>query len=263
MEQLLELAHQPEAWVSLITLILLEAVLGIDNLVFITILAGRLPKERQLFARRVGLGLAMVTRIGLLLALSWIMGLKSVLFSAFGHDISGKDLILIGGGLFLMVKACFEIYDKVEAEHTVAEQAGAAVDAKTMGWILFQIALLDIVFSLDSVITAVGMVPHVSIMVIAVLVSVLIMLIFAGPIGDFIERHPSMKVLALSFLVMIGLLLVAEGTGQHFPKGYVYFGMAFSLSVEFLNMRYRKRRASLDQKRSVLSDRPRIPEGNG
>ncbi|HEX4955226.1 MAG TPA: TerC family protein [Thermoanaerobaculia bacterium] len=228
-----------DAWIALITLAALEIVLGIDNIVFITILAGKLPKDQQLKARRLGLAVALLSRLALLATLSWVVKLTTPLFSVLGHEVSGRDLILLLGGLFLMAKATFEIYDKVEAAHPTEEVARQA-KVVSMASILFQIMLLDLVFSLDSVITAVGMVDHLSIMVVAVIIAVAVMLIFAGPVGDFVDRHPSIKILALSFLVMIGVLLVAEGTGKHLPKGYVYFGMAFSLLIELLNMRYRK-----------------------
>lgn len=243
MNELIEIFSQPAAWVSLATLALLEIILGIDNIVFIAILSGKLPAEKRLFARRAGLALALISRILLLFSLSWVMKLTTPLFTLpiLNHPISGRDLILLAGGLFLIAKATHEIYDKVEAEHTLTESTDAAVKAGAkMASILIQIMILDIVFSLDSVITAVGMVDHLSIMVAAVIVSVLVMMAFAGPIGDFVERHPSIKILALAFLVMIGAMLVAEGTGQHVSKGYIYFAMAFSLGIELLNMRYRK-----------------------
>jgi predicted tellurium resistance membrane protein TerC len=239
---MLELVSSPDAWIALVTLAALEIVLGIDNIVFITILAGKLPREQQVKARRLGLLAALVSRIALLGALSWVIRLTQPLFELFGHPFSGRDLILLGGGLFLIAKATFEIYERVELHESAA---GAAAGAKraSMGSILFQIMLLDLVFSLDSVITAVGMVEHLSIMVTAVILAVIVMLIFAGPVGDFVERHPSIKILALSFLVMIGVLLVAEGTGRHLEKGYVYFGMGFALLIELLNMRYRAKHA--------------------
>jgi predicted tellurium resistance membrane protein TerC len=247
MNQLIEIFSQPEAWVSLATLALLEIILGIDNIVFIAILSGKLPPEQRLFARRAGLGLALISRILLLFSLSWVMRLQDPLFSLFGHAFSGRDLILLGGGLFLIAKATHEIYDKVEAAHTMQEATGAAVKAGAqLTSILIQIMILDIVFSLDSVITAVGMASHIAIMVAAVIISVLVMMVFAGPIGDFVERHPSIKILALAFLVMIGAMLVAEGTGQHVPKGYIYFAMAFSLSIELLNMRFRAAQKKLE-----------------
>jgi predicted tellurium resistance membrane protein TerC len=240
MNELIEIFSQPQAWVSLATLALLEIILGIDNIVFIAILSGKLPPEQRVFARRAGLGLALISRILLLFSLSWVMKLQDPLFSVFGQAFSGRDLILLGGGLFLIAKATHEIYDKVEAAHTMQEATDAAVKAGAkLASILVQIMILDIVFSLDSVITAVGMASHIAIMIIAVIISVIVMMIFAGPIGDFVERHPSIKILALAFLVMIGAMLVAEGTGQHVPKGYIYFAMAFSLSIELLNMRFR------------------------
>ncbi|MEM6453923.1 MAG: TerC family protein [Acidobacteriota bacterium] len=235
---LIELFSTPEAWISLATLASLEIVLGIDNIVFISILAGKLPVEQRKLATQLGLGLALISRLALLASLSWVMSLSTPLFSVFDHGISGRDLILIGGGLFLMAKATFEIYDKVEAQH---EAGGAAAAKAALVPVLIQIMILDIVFSLDSVITAIGMVDHLAIMVIAVLLAIIVMLVFAVPIGRFVEKHPSIKILALSFLVMIGMLLLAEGTGQHFNKGYVYFAMAFSLVIELLNMRYRRK----------------------
>jgi predicted tellurium resistance membrane protein TerC len=248
---MIELFSQPESWIALLTLAALEIVLGIDNIVFITILAGKLPKERQLTARRLGLGVALISRLALLAALSWVAKLTTPLFTLFEHGVSGRDLILLVGGLFLIGKATLEIYDKVEAEHE--EEGGIKAKVVSMGMVLAQIMVLDLVFSLDSVITAVGMVDHLTIMVIAVILAVGVMLIFAGPVGDFVERHPSIKILALSFLVLIGVLLVAEGTGRHLPKAYVYFAMGFSLAIEMLNMRYRKRRRELEGAKSVLS----------
>lgn len=228
-----------DAWIALATLAALEIVLGIDNIVFITILAGKLPKEKQLTARRLGLAVALISRLALLTAISWVVGLTEPWFTVLGQEISGRDLILLLGGLFLIGKATVEIYDKVEAEHPSKEEVTKTV-AKSMGSVLFQIMILDVVFSLDSVITAVGMVDHLLIMALAVVIAVAVMMAFAGPIGDFVEEHPSIKILALSFLVMIGVLLVADSLGQHLRKGYVYFGMAFALMIELLNMRYRK-----------------------
>ena len=241
---MLEILSTPEAWVSLATLIGLEIILGIDNIVFITLLAGRLPQPQRHVATRLGLAGALVTRLLLLFALSWVMRLSAPLFTLVGHSVTGRDLILILGGLFLVAKATIEIYDKVEAVHPVGTSAARAGSGR-MASIIVQIMLLDIVFSFDSVITAVGMVAHVEIMVIAVIVSIAVMLIFAAPIGDFVEKHPSIKILALSFLVMIGVLLIAEGTGQHFERGYVYFAMMFALGIELLNMRYRAKAGAL------------------
>ena len=225
--------------VALATLTAMEIVLGIDNVVFLAILVARLPASQQGVARRLGLSLALGIRIALLLAISWIMGLTQPLFSVLGRSVSGRDLILFGGGLFLIAKATWEIYDKVEAEHEDAKpQAARGVFLI----VLFQILLLDIVFSLDSVITAVGMVNHISIMVIAMVLAMLVMLVSAGTVSDFVNRHPSVKILALAFLLLIGVMLVAEGLGTHVDKAYIYFAMAFSLGVEMLNLRYRKKR---------------------
>jgi len=250
---MMELLSDPQAWISLITLAALEIVLGIDNIVFITILAARLPKEQQHRARQLGLAVALVSRLALLASISWVVKLQATLFTALGHAVTGKDLILLGGGLFLIAKASFEIYDKVEAEEPTTHTGGMGAAAATMGRVLVQIMILDLVFSLDSVITAVGMAEHLEVMAAAVILAVIVMMAFAGPVGDFVERHPSIKILALSFLVMIGVLLVAEGTGAHLSKGYVYFGMAFALSIELLNMRYRKKRAQLATARSPMS----------
>jgi predicted tellurium resistance membrane protein TerC len=225
--------------VSLLTLSAMEIVLGIDNVVFIAILVAKLPAARQAFARRLGLILALGIRIGLLFAISWMMGLTRPWFALMGHGFSGRDLILLLGGLFLIFKATWEIYDKLEADH--AEHGGQGGRA-SFGLVLAQILLLDIVFSLDSVITAVGMAQHISIMVIAMVVAMLVMLGSAAAVSGFVERHPSVKILALSFLLLIGVMLVAEGMGHHMPKGYIYVAMAFSLGVELLNMRYRKKR---------------------
>ena len=227
-----------DALVSLVTLTAMEIVLGIDNVVFIAILVGRLPVAQQALARRLGLSLALVIRIGLLLTISWIMGLTAPLFSVLGQEISGRDLILIGGGLFLIFKATWEIYDKMEVEH---QKAAAGKGRAQFTWVLAQILVLDIVFSLDSVITAVGMANHIPVMVIAMVLAMLVMLVSAAPIGAFVERHPSVKILALAFLLLIGVMLVAEGMGTHVNKGYIYVAMAFSLFVEMLNLYYRKK----------------------
>ena len=223
--------------IALLTLSVLEIVLGVDNVVFIAILTARLPAGQQGTARRLGLGLALVIRIGLLFAITWIMGLTRPLFAVLAHDVSGRDLILLGGGLFLIFKATWEIYDKLEVAHTeAAKHRGRAAFAS----VIVQILLLDIVFSLDSVITAVGMAEAVAIMVAAMVIAMVVMLFSMGAISGFVERHPSVKILALAFLLLIGVMLVAEGFGQHVSKGYIYFAMAFSLLVELLNMRYRK-----------------------
>ncbi len=234
---MMDLITSPEAWLAFAVLALMETVLGIDNIVFITILTGRLPKEKQLPARRLGLVVALVSRLVLLGTLSWVMQLKNELFTL-GKPWSGKDLILFGGGLFLLYKATKEIYENVEHPGgDEAKDAHALGKAVSMGSILVQIMLLDIVFSLDSVITAVGMAEDIRIMVAAVLVAVGVMLVFAGPIGDFVNDNPSVRVLALAFLVLIGAMLVMESTGAHVSKGYIYSAMGFSLFVQLLNMR--------------------------
>jgi predicted tellurium resistance membrane protein TerC len=229
-----------DALLGLATLTLMEIVLGIDNVVFIAILVAKLPAAQQPLARRLGLTLALGIRILLLLTISWIMGLTKPLFTLGETELSGRSLILLGGGLFLMFKATREVYEKVEGEaHDVKRGKARAA----FGWVLAQILVLDIVFSLDSVITAVGMANQVSVMIIAMVLAMLVMLVSAGAISDFVERHPSIKILALAFLLLIGVMLVAEGMGTHMAKGYVYFAMAFSLFVEMLNMRYRRRHA--------------------
>jgi len=229
-----------DTWVALLTLTVMEIVLGIDNIIFISILADRLPREQQNRARLVGLGLALILRIGLLFGITWIMGLTRPLFSIAGQAVSGRDLILGLGGLFLIGKATHEIYAKLEVED---DDDGARMGARpSIALIVAQILLLDIVFSLDSVITAVGMAQELMVMVLAMLIAVGVMLVFAGRIGDFVNRHPSMKILALAFLLLIGVMLVAEALDQHVDKGYLYFAMAFSFAVELLNMRFRKKR---------------------
>jgi predicted tellurium resistance membrane protein TerC len=226
----------PQAWFGLLTLTALEIVLGIDNVIFISILCGKLPAAQRDKARTIGLALAMLMRIALLFSLSFIIKLTNPLFTALGRDISGRDLVLIVGGLFLLAKSTHEIHDKLEGE----EGEKSAKVGPSFASVLIQIMLLDIVFSLDSVITAVGMVDQLSVMVTAVVVAVGFMMLFAGAISGFVDRHPTVKMLALSFLLMIGLMLVAEGFHQHIPKGYVYFAMAFSVFVEMLNIRLRK-----------------------
>lgn len=231
-----------EVLIALVTLTAMEIVLGIDNIIFIAILVGRLPAEHQAKTRNIGIGLALVIRIMLLFSISWIMTLKEPLFSVFGYSFSGRDLILLGGGLFLIAKSTFEIHHKVEGDPEHALPADAkSKKAASRGGILLQILVLDIVFSLDSVITAVGMVSQVSIMVVAMVISMVVMLLSAGKISAFVERHPTVKILALSFLILIGVMLVAESMGQHVSKGYIYFAMAFSLIVESLNIRYRSK----------------------
>ena len=225
----------PQAWIAFVTLAALEIVLGIDNIVFISILVGKLPERQQAGAYRVGLGLAMVMRILLLLSLSWIMGLTAPLFTVplLGQAVSGRDLVLILGGLFLVAKSTLEIHERLEGH----EGAKSARVAASYASVLLQIMALDVVFSLDSVITAVGMVRHVGIMIAAVVAAVLVMMLFAKAIGDFVARRPTVKMLALAFLLAIGIMLLADGLGHHLPKGYLYFGMAFSLFVEMLNLR--------------------------
>jgi predicted tellurium resistance membrane protein TerC len=240
---MLELVTQPESWISLATLAAMEIVLGIDNIVFLSILAGRLPPEEQPRARRLGLAFALATRLALLLGITWVMGLTRPLFHLAGRGFSGRDLILLAGGLFLLAKATFEIHDKLEVKHE-AELAGTAGARASFWMVIVQIGVLDIVFSLDSVITAVGMAKHLAIMIAAMVIAVGVMLVFAGAIGDFVERHPTMKMLALSFLLLIGVMLVAEAFGKHVEKGYIYFAMAFSFGVELLNMRMRRAQRS-------------------
>jgi predicted tellurium resistance membrane protein TerC len=225
----------PQLWLAFATLLLLEVVLGIDNVVFISILAGKLPEADRARARTVGLGLAMFLRILLLLSISWMARLTAPIFGIAGHEVSGRDLILLSGGLFLLAKSTVEIHDKLEG----AEHATKAAAAASFAAVIVQILLLDLVFSLDSVITAVGMTDRIGVMVAAVIGAVAVMMVFAGPISGFVERHPTVKILALSFLLLIGFTLVAEGLEFHIPKGYIYFAMAFSLGVEMLNLRLR------------------------
>ena len=227
-----------ENMIALLTLTAMEIVLGIDNIIFIAILNGKLDPSVQEKARRLGLGLAMFIRILLLLAISWVMGLIHPLFTIMNHGVTGKDLVLILGGLFLIAKSTHEIHAKLEGPDQKDVEAKAASASFTS--VIIQILILDIVFSLDSVITAVGMVPHIPIMVAAVVIAVAVMMLFAGPVSRFVERHPTVKMLALSFLLLIGMMLVADGFGQHVPKGYIYFAMAFSLFVELLNIRSKK-----------------------
>ncbi len=225
---------------ALVTLTALEIVLGIDNIIFISILSGRLPEHQRKKARQTGLILAMGMRILLLLSLTWVMGLTKPLITVLGASVTGKDLVLILGGAFLMAKSTTEIHHKMEGGHGAAAAAAKVV---TFASVIVQILLLDIVFSLDSVITAVGMADHIEVMIAAVVISVIVMLVVAGPIAGFVERHPTIKILALSFLLMIGVMLVAEGFGVHIPKGYIYFAMAFSLAVELVNLKVRKQHA--------------------
>jgi predicted tellurium resistance membrane protein TerC len=239
----MDLLLDPSVWIAFATLTALEIVLGIDNIVFLTILVGRLPAERRDAARRLGLGFAMATRILLLLSLSWVMGLTAPLLDVAGQELSGRDLVLLGGGLFLLWKAAHEIFAAVERGDAPAEES-LARGAASFGAVIAQIAVIDIVFSLDSVITAVGMVDRVGVMIAAVVASVALMMVAAKPIGEFVERHPSIKVLALAFLVMVGMTLAAEAFDVHVPKGMIYAAMGFSLGVEFLNIRARGKRAA-------------------
>ena len=233
----MELLTDPQAWIAFATLTALELVLGIDNIIFISILVDKLPPEKREVARRIGLFMAMFMRIGLLLLLSVIVGLVAPLFTVFGQEISGRDLILILGGLFLIWKSTGEIHQSLEGE----EEHAASTTANTMTSVILQIMVIDLVFSLDSIITAVGMVDEVAIMIAAVVASVGLMMLFAKGIGEFVSNHPTIKMLALAFLVVVGVVLMAEGLGHHVPKGYIYFAMAFSLGVELLNIRFRKR----------------------
>jgi len=242
-----------EGWISLLTLSLMEIVLGIDNIIFISILSGKLPAHEQPRARRLGLTLALFMRLGLLFTISWMMRLTKPLFEVLEHGVSGRDLILLGGGLFLVAKATYEIHEKLEVQHEEQKAAGGKGSFLS---ILIQILLLDIVFSLDSVITAVGMAPSIVIMMIAMVVAVGVMLIFAGPIGSFVEKHPTMKILALSFLLLIGVVLIADGLGQHISKGYIYFAMAFSLLVEMINLRVRRTSSKPVKLHSQYRDEP-------
>ena len=247
---MLEFLLSPEIWIAFFTLTALELVLGIDNIIFISILVDKLPKEQQELARKIGLFLAMFMRIALLLVLSWIVGLTEPVLTLFGYGVSGRDLILIAGGLFLIWKSTGEVHQLLEGE----EGSESAKVASSFAGVIAQIIVIDLVFSLDSIITAVGMVDDVRVMIAAVIASVGMMMVFAGPIGRFVSDHPTIKMLALSFLVVVGVVLVSEGLGTHVPKGYVYFAMAFSLCVEMLNIRMRKRSA-----RPVRLRSPHIP----
>ncbi|QAU34785.1 TerC family protein [Janthinobacterium sp. 17J80-10] len=236
---MLELLADPQIWIAFATLTALELVLGIDNIIFIAILVDKLPPEKREFARKLGLFIAMFMRIGLLLILSWIIGLTAPIFTIFGNEISGRDLVLIAGGLFLLWKSVGEIHQSMEG---IEGGASSAVKS-TMTAVILQIMLVDLVFSLDSIITAVGMVDEVAVMIAAVITSVGLMMVFAGPIGRFVSAHPTIKMLALSFLVVVAVVLIAEGFDNHVPKGYIYSAMAFSVVVEMLNIRMRKRAA--------------------
>jgi predicted tellurium resistance membrane protein TerC len=239
---MMEMFTSPELLIALLTLTVLEIVLGVDNVIFISILSAKLPKDQQQRARRVGLMGAMFMRIGLLFSISWLVSLTAPLFNVLGRDFSGRDLILAGGGLFLLAKATFEIHDKLEGEEGHVSGKVAA----TFASVIFQVMLLDIVFSLDSVITAVGMADNLWVMVTAVVLAVLVMLMAADSISNFVEKHPTVKILALSFLLLIGMSLVADGFGQHIGKGYIYFAMGFSIFVEMINIRIRDKRKAVE-----------------
>lgn len=253
---MMEWIMQPEAWVALGTLTALEIVLGIDNIIFISIIVGRMPEENRSKGRFFGLGLAMMTRIALLLSITWVMGLTNTLFSLFEHPVSGRDIILFGGGLFLLAKSTQEIHQSLEGTE---EKAKTSSSSSSFAFTLLQIAVIDIVFSLDSVITAVGLAKDVEVMIIAIIISVGIMMLAAKSISDFVEAHPTIKMLALSFLILVGVTLLAEGAGFEIPKGYVYFAMAFSVTVEMLNIRLRKKAEKPLQLRPIMNiddDRP-------
>ena len=228
---------RPEAWIALATLTSLEIVLGIDNIIFITIIVGRMPAGQQSSGRFLGLSLAMLTRIALLLSITWVMGLTADLFSIYGHGVSGRDVILIGGGLFLLAKSTHEIHQSLEGGDIETGEGSTSGFVAT----LIQIALIDIVFSLDSVITAVGLAKDIPVMILSIMIAVVIMMVASKSIGEFVERHPTIKMLALSFLILVGVTLLAEGAGFEFPRGYIYFAMAFSVCVEMLNLRLRKK----------------------
>ncbi len=253
----MEWVTQPEAWVALATLTALEIVLGIDNIIFISILSGRLPAERRASARTAGLAAAMVTRILLLASLAWLAHLEKPLFSVAGLEVTARDLVLFAGGLFLLAKATFEIHHNLEGEHDQRDHVRVASFAAVVA----QIMVLDIVFSLDSVITAIGMAQHLPVMIAAVVAAVLVMMLAAGPISAFVEDHPTVKMLALAFLLLIGMTLVADAFGRHIPKGYIYFAMGFSVFVEVLNLRLRNRQRPLRLRRQPRPPRPRHAAG--
>ncbi len=249
----MEWLADPQAWIALATLTALEIVLGIDNIIFISVLVGRLPPEQRDRARMIGLSFAMGSRILLLFMLVWIMGLTQPLFEVFDYTVTGRDLILLGGGLFLLAKSTHEIHNNLEGAE-VTEAGEKMVYTATFASVIVQIAIIDIVFSLDSVITAVGLVDHISIMVIAIVIAVAVMMFSAKAIGDFVDAHPTIKILALSFLILIGFTLMAEGLGVHIPKGYIYFAMAFSVAVEMINIRIRKKSTPVQLKRTMPAE---------
>jgi predicted tellurium resistance membrane protein TerC len=246
---MLELLTDPNAWAALVTLTVLEVVLGIDNIIFISILVGRLPENRKKLARQIGLGLALIFRIALLMTLTWVMGLTQPLFEVLGRDVSWRDLILIGGGLFLLAKGVHEIHSEVEGNYEAHEPSVAAA---SFTWAIVQLIVIDLVFSLDSIITAIGMAEHIEIMVTAVVIAMAVMYFASGPVSEFINRHPTTKMLALAFLLLIGVALVADGFEVHIPRGYIYFAMAFAAGVEAFNimaLRNKRRRPRTGQQR--------------
>ena len=247
-----EWLSSPEAWIALATLTSLEIVLGIDNIIFISILVGRLPEKQRDIARRLGLSLAMIARLVLLFSISWVMGLTEPWFTLMERAFSGRDLLLIGGGLFLLAKATHEIHNSLEG--VVQEDTKSSVAAASFGSVLVQIGVLDIIFSLDSVITAVGLSDQIAVMSIAIILSVAVMLFAAKSIGNFVDEHPTIKILALSFLIMVGMTLMVEGFGVHVPKGYIYFAMAFSVTVELINLRMRKNQAEAIRLRKQMKE---------
>lgn len=249
---MIELFSQPETWIALLTLTALELVLGIDNIIFISILVDKLPPQSRELARRIGLGLAMFMRIAMLLLLAWIVGLTEPVFTILEQAVSGRDLILIGGGLFLLWKSTGEIHQLLEGE----PGSHSSVVVATFSGIIMQIIIIDLVFSLDSIITAVGMVSEVEIMVTAVVLSVVLMMVFATAIGNFVSAHPTIKMLALAFLLVVGVALIADGLGTHVPRGYIYFAMAFSVAVEMLNLRLRKKAAPVELHKAYTPEAP-------
>lgn len=248
----MEIFLHSETWVAMLTLTFLEIVLGIDNIIFISIVTDKLPKEKQALGRNLGLGLALVFRIGLLLGITWIIGFTEPIFSLFGHDFSGRDLILLAGGLFLLGKSTSEIHHKLEGEHEDQEKGMKA--KLTMGSALVQIIALDMVFSFDSILTAIGLTDHVIIMIVAVVISMIVMMLFSGVISRFINERPTLQILALAFLILIGFMLMIEAVGFHVPKGYIYFAVAFSLIVEMINMRMRKNRKPVKLNKHMSPD---------
>ncbi len=246
----MEWMSNPESWIALLTLTVLEIVLGVDNVIFISILAGKLPQEQQAKARKLGLGLAMFIRLGLLASIAWIARLTNPLFTVLGQEISGRDLILLGGGMFLLAKATHEIHNRLEGD----EGEGNARAVASFAGVITQILVLDIVFSLDSVITAVGMADELVIMMAAVIIAVGVMFVAAGPLSAFVDKHPTVKMLALSFLLLIGMSLIAEGLDQHIPKGYVYFAMGFSVLVEMLNLRMKRKQPAVHLRKEYVEE---------